>query len=764
MRRQLRMCGWIFAIMCSMSVLCASYAEGHMLYSDEDDVTDFNSDGKTDFVDFIMFATAFGSQQVQFDLNQNGLVDFPDFLVFISAFGQPGSGSSGGTQGDAPFSAQAFQHFADRLNIRWDDDFLYIESNAFPDHRMMVGTTAWNQQVPLPQPYQGDNAWQIPLKPVVADVPVYASRTLFRGAIGLAINGVPIFNPIKQNGRTDTYLAGELDEFGGHAGRADDYHYHIAPLFLIKKVGDAVPIAYALDGYPMYGLNESDGTPATNLDDLNGHFDANGNYHYHSTLDYPYVNGGFKGAIELARGEEVANQPRTRPVRPSGTGMRANITGFVKGADGWYRLTYEANGGTHAIAYFLRPDGDYDFQFVDASGNITRQTYRSNGSVAVQGGEGTPGQGGVSNDSGAPSVTDSVESSSDSLFVASELLGRPTDRSVTVNVVASADLEIYLEYGTESGVYINQTSVMKGSRDIPIEIAVDGLLSNTRYYYQTRYRRAGESEFKRRDEYTFHTYRPPGTTFTFSIQADAHLDGRSSLELYHQSLENVAAYQPDFLIDLGDTFMCNKHSEPLTEIVRPAPDYATVDRRYLYERGNFGKIAHSVPLFLVNGNHEGEEGWSLNGTSNNVAVWATMARKKYYLNPVPGVFYSGDSDEEQFVGLRESYYSWSWGDALFVVIDPYWYTTTKPKRGGVSDNWRWTLGEKQYQWLRQVLETSDATFKFIFSHHMVGGGFTLVRDAAVLRWPRITNGVVRIKMAVGGLTQNAGDGASLFIN
>ena len=659
-----------------------------------DDVTDFNSDGKTDFVDFIMFATAFGSQQVQFDLNQNGLVDFPDFLVFISAFGQPGSGSSGGTQGDAPFSAQAFQHFADRLNIQWDDDFLYIESNAFPYHRMMVGITAWNQQVPLPQPYQGDNAWQIPLKPAVADVPVYASQTLFRGAIGLAINGVPIFNPIKQNGRTDTYLAGELDEFGGHAGRADDYHYHIAPLFLIEKVGNAVPIAYALDGYPMYGLNEADGTPATNLDDLNGHFDANGNYHYHSTLDYPYVNGGFKGVIELARGEEVANQPRTRPVRPSGTGMRANITGFVKGADDWYRLTYEANGGTYAIAYFLRPDGDYDFQFVDASGNITQQTYRSNGSVAVQGGEGTPGQGGVSNDSGPQIVTDPPDTDSDSLFVASELLGRPTDRSVTVNVIASADLEIYLEYGTESGVYTNQTSVVKGSRDTPIEIAMDGLLSNTRYYYQTRYRRAGEAEFKKRSEYTFHTHRPPGATFTFSIQADAHLDGRSSLELYHRSLENVAAYQPDFLIDLGDTFMCNKHSEPLTETVRPASEYATVDRRYLYERGNFGKIAHSVPLFLVNGNHEGEEGWSLNGTSNNVAVWATMARKKYYPNPVPGVFYSGDSDEEQFVGLRESYYSWSWGDALFVVIDPYWYTTTKPKRGSVSDNWRWTLGEK----------------------------------------------------------------------
>ena len=705
--------GAVFALFCIFSPITLKAS-----------LPDFDGNGKVDFADFLLFVAVFGQsavgQNAIYDLDASGTVDFGDFLIFVSAFGQSVSGSSGGTQGDAPFSAQAFQHFADRLNIQWDDDFLYIESDAFPDHGMMMGITAWNQQVPLPQPYQGDNAWQIPLKPAVADVPVYASQTLFRGAIGLAINGVPIFNPIKQDGRTDTYLAGELDEFGGHAGRADDYHYHIAPLFLTEKVGDAVPIAYALDGYPMYGINEPDGTPAKDLDDLNGHFDANGNYHYHSTLDYPYVNGGFKGVIELARGEEVANQPRTRPVRPSGTGMRANITDFVKGTDEWYRLTYETNGGTYAIAYFLRPDGDYDFQFVDASGNITRQTYRSNGSVAVESDAGTSGQSGGSDDSGPQTVTDPPDTDSDSLFVASELLGRPTDRSVTVNLVPLADLEIYLEYGTESGVYTNQTSAVMGSRDTPIEIVMEGLLSNTRYYYRTRYRRAGETEFKRRGEYTFHTYRPPGTTFTFSIQACAHLDGRSSLELYHRSLENVAAYQSDFLIDLGDTFMCNKHSEPLTATVRPAPDYITVERRYLYERGNFGKIT-SIPLFLVNGNHDGEEGWSLNGTPNNVAIWATMARKKYYPNPIPDVFYSGDSDEEPFVGVRESYYSWSWGDALFVVIDPYWYTTTKPKRGGVSDNWRWTLGEKQYQWLRQVLEASDATFKFIFSHQLVGG-------------------------------------------
>ena len=84
------MFGLVFCVMCVLGTSCA---EGHMLYGDEDDVTDFNDDGKTDFEDFIMFATAFGSQQMQFDLNQNGLVDFPDFLIFVRAYGANGDTS-----------------------------------------------------------------------------------------------------------------------------------------------------------------------------------------------------------------------------------------------------------------------------------------------------------------------------------------------------------------------------------------------------------------------------------------------------------------------------------------------------------------------------------------------------------------------------------------------------------------------------------------------------------------------------------------------
>ena len=49
--------------------------------------TDFNGDGRTDFVDFFQFIDAFGSSDPRFDLDGSGTVDFVDFFLFIDAFG-----------------------------------------------------------------------------------------------------------------------------------------------------------------------------------------------------------------------------------------------------------------------------------------------------------------------------------------------------------------------------------------------------------------------------------------------------------------------------------------------------------------------------------------------------------------------------------------------------------------------------------------------------------------------------------------------------
>ncbi len=49
--------------------------------------TDFNGDGRVDFVDFFLFADAYGSTNAKFDLDGNGTVDFADFFKFVDAFG-----------------------------------------------------------------------------------------------------------------------------------------------------------------------------------------------------------------------------------------------------------------------------------------------------------------------------------------------------------------------------------------------------------------------------------------------------------------------------------------------------------------------------------------------------------------------------------------------------------------------------------------------------------------------------------------------------
>jgi hypothetical protein len=70
-------------------------------------------------------------------------------------------------------------------------------------------------------------------------------------------------------------------------------------------------------------------------------------------------------------------------------------------------------------------------------------------------------------------------------------------------------------------------------------------------------------------------------------------------------------------------------------------------------------------------------------------------------------------------GVRDGYYAWTWGDALFVVLDPYWYSIEKPRPG--EGNWDLTLGEAQYRWLEQTLQKSQAWYKFVFAHNLVGG-------------------------------------------
>jgi hypothetical protein len=322
-------------------------------------------------------------------------------------------------------------------------------------------------------------------------------------------------------------------------------------------------------------------------------------------------------------------------------------------------------------------------------------------------------------------------------FPGPELLGRPTNNSVTVNVVADAPIEAYFEYGTKSGNYLYRTPSVSSSASEPIEVVLSDLQSNTLYYYRMVYRQVGASIWIPRDEHSFHTQRSPGSTFTFAITSDSHVNillGNSSL--YQTTLLNIANDSPDFHLDLGDTFAMDS-----------VTTQTQADTAYLSQRSYMGPISHSSPIFLALGNHEQEEAWHLDDTGNQATskpVMGANARKRYFLNPVPDAFYTGNPDTPSVLiegdYLLEDYYAWEWGNALFVVIDPFWYTTTKPFIGnlgggensdaGSGDRWDWTLGWKQYSWLKQTLENSTAAFKFIFAHQETGGTDDYIRGGA----------------------------------
>ena len=316
-------------------------------------------------------------------------------------------------------------------------------------------------------------------------------------------------------------------------------------------------------------------------------------------------------------------------------------------------------------------------------------------------------------------------------FPGPELLGRPTSSSVTVNVVASAAIQAYFEYGTQSGSYPYQTGTVSSTANQPLVVVISGLQSNTHYYYRMVYKQTGASAWTTRAEHSFYTQRPPGSTFTFTVTADSHINivfGNPSL--FQQTLQNIAGESPDFHLDLGDTFAMDS-----------VTTQAQANSSYLNMRSYFGLISPSVPIFLALGNHEQEEGWHLGdaGFAVEPPVMSANARNEYFLNPDPllSSFYTGNTDTTYSAITGSSdhtiqdYYAWTWGDALFVVIDPYWYSTTKPYVGnegggesstpGSGNRWDWTLGLMQYLWLQQTLQNSTAKYKFIFAHQVAGG-------------------------------------------
>jgi hypothetical protein len=276
--------------------------------------------------------------------------------------------------------------FGDSVKVTCDSRYAYIVSDTYPSHPKMIGITGTNDQVPVPAP-----GYTSP----IALAPVKATKvTSIDAALGVAVNGVPIYDytsqglsdPAAYDPLADTKLTGELDMCGGHAGRGDDYHYHVAPSCMIsamKNQGPSAILGWAFDGYPIYGNQNPDGTTiaAGELDVCNAKADTTFGYRYHTSDKHPYIIQCLVGEIDLSLAPRVA--PLSATIgggKPPGNKPPGGVTNLrlVEATDGTRTMTYDHAGKAYSIKY--KPSSTAScWDFTEASfstgGAVTMTSY-----------------------------------------------------------------------------------------------------------------------------------------------------------------------------------------------------------------------------------------------------------------------------------------------------------------------------------------------------------------------------------------------------
>lgn len=210
--------------------------------------------------------------------------------------------------------ADVYKKIYGATSITSDGTWITIKTNGLPDHKSVyysvsnslyenfTGTTfAGNVFHKNPNSISSQLlTFKIPANPQVAAS--HSATPL--GPIGVSLNGVPFFNQYAGPSQPLTNEVVSFDQYWGHPQQTGQYHYHVEPLYLTTvKATKSSLLGFLLDGFPVYGPKEEDGTTVTNgiLDVYHGHTHAtvdfpSGIYHYHITDTDPYLNGsGFYG-------------------------------------------------------------------------------------------------------------------------------------------------------------------------------------------------------------------------------------------------------------------------------------------------------------------------------------------------------------------------------------------------------------------------------------------------------------------------------------
>ena len=202
-----------------------------------------------------------------------------------------------------------YAQFVNGVTVSINGAAVTLRTNDLPDHKSPYwATTSASYEAPHagmqvnPNRIASQNlTFTLPSSPSAAST---TSDTPL-GPIGVSVNGVVFFNQYAAGRQPLTSEIVSFDRYNGHPNQNDQYHYHFEPVSITASSKSRL-IGVMLDGFPVYGPQERDGSTPTALDSCNGHTGVtnefeSGIYHYHATIAVPYLSGCFRGTAGTVR-------------------------------------------------------------------------------------------------------------------------------------------------------------------------------------------------------------------------------------------------------------------------------------------------------------------------------------------------------------------------------------------------------------------------------------------------------------------------------
>lgn len=178
---------------------------------------------------------------------------------------------------------------------------------------------------------------------------------------------------------------------------------------------------------------------------------------------------------------------------------------------------------------------------------------------------------------------------------------------------------------------------------------------------------------------------------TFTIIGDDHIFSPKMWDeqLYTSVVDNVMASNPSFHFSMGDLFLFSKQCKDENVSFKCCDEYVRDARPFLPK----------VPFYSVIGNWEET---TLSSEHSNVTL---EVLDRNLVKP----------DTKKCGNSLCTYYTFVKNSARFVVLDSETFSSRQN-----SNKWDQTLGEEQYRWLVNVLNTSTEKFHLFFVHRLLG--------------------------------------------